>query len=111
MARSVAVRTVGSTAKFSKTMLEAAYGREMNIQFSGNRSGGHPCSQSACQLQAHSKHETSVTLCCDKTAHFRVAFYCPQHEVHLCNDHVAFIFLLSFYFKISFKSFSRHLSV
>ena len=24
---------------------------------------------------------------CDKTAHFRVAFYCPQHKVHLCNDH------------------------
>jgi hypothetical protein len=23
---------------------------------------------------------------CDKTAHFRVAFYCPQHKVHLCND-------------------------
>ena len=26
-------------------------------------------------------------MLCDKTAHFRVAFYCPQHEVHLCNDH------------------------
>ena len=24
---------------------------------------------------------------CDKTAHFRVAFYCPQHKVHLYNDH------------------------
>ena len=24
---------------------------------------------------------------CDKTAHFRVAFYCLQHKVHLCNDH------------------------
>ena len=23
---------------------------------------------------------------CDKTAHFRVAFYCPQHKVQLCND-------------------------
>jgi hypothetical protein len=22
----------------------------------------------------------------DKTAHFRVAFYCSQHKVHLCND-------------------------
>ena len=21
-----------------------------------------------------------------KTAHFRVAFYCPQHKMHLCND-------------------------
>ena len=24
---------------------------------------------------------------CDKTANFRVAFYCPQHKVHLCNNH------------------------
>ena len=24
---------------------------------------------------------------CDKSAHFWVAFYCPQDKVHLCNDH------------------------
>ena len=24
---------------------------------------------------------------CDKTAHFRVTFNCPQHKVHLCNNH------------------------
>ena len=31
----------------------------------------------------------SVKTCdiCDKTAHFKVAFYCPQYKVHLCNDH------------------------
>ena len=29
-----------------------------------------------------------VALCCVTTAHFRVAFYCPQHKVHLCNDTV-----------------------
>jgi hypothetical protein len=22
---------------------------------------------------------------CDKTAHFRVSFYCPQHKVHLLD--------------------------
>ena len=27
------------------------------------------------------------TVLCDKTAHFRVAFYWSQHKVHLCNDH------------------------
>ena len=29
----------GHTDKFSKTMLEAAYGKEINIQLSGNSSG------------------------------------------------------------------------
>jgi hypothetical protein len=41
------VRLVGRTAKFSKTMLAAAYGREMNIQLSSNSSGGHSYSQHA----------------------------------------------------------------
>ncbi len=36
---------VGCTDKFSETPLETAYGREMNIQFTGNSSGGHCCSQ------------------------------------------------------------------
>jgi hypothetical protein len=44
---SVVVRPVGRTDKFSKTTLAAAYGREINITFSGNSSGGHSCSQHA----------------------------------------------------------------
>ncbi len=48
---SAVVRPVGCTAKFSETPLETAYDREMNIQFKGNSSGGHSCSQHAnCTL-------------------------------------------------------------
>ena len=36
---SAGVRPGGRPAKFSKTTLEVAYGREMNITFSGNSSG------------------------------------------------------------------------
>ncbi len=45
---SAVVRPVGCTAKFSEMPLETAYGREINIQFTGN----------------NSKLATSVALCC-----------------------------------------------
>jgi hypothetical protein len=60
---SAVVRTVGPTAKFSKTTLEAVYEREIKIKFSGNRSGGHSCSQHANYMLP--QLETSVALCCD----------------------------------------------
>ncbi len=51
------VRPVWCTAKFSETTLETAYGREINIQFTGNSSGEHPCSQHAnCTLPQNLRH-------------------------------------------------------
>ncbi len=54
---SAVMRPVGCTAKFSETPLEMAYGREMNIQFTGNSSGEHSCSQHAnCTLPQNFRH-------------------------------------------------------
>jgi hypothetical protein len=54
---SAVVRPVGRTAKFSEITFEAAYGREINIQFSGNNSVGYSCSQHAnCMLPQVLRH-------------------------------------------------------
>jgi hypothetical protein len=59
--------TVGRTARFSKTMLEAVSDREKYIQLSGNISGGHSCSQSANYTLL--KNLTAVALCCVTKLH------------------------------------------
>ena len=76
---SVVVRTVGRTAKFSKMKLEVAYGREINIKLSNSSGVSMPIARSLNLIRG--------IVLCDKTAQFRVAFYGPQHKVHLCNDH------------------------
>ena len=47
-----------------------AYGREIDIKFSGNSSVVHSCSQRAnCQRANPSKLETSVAFCCVTKLH------------------------------------------
>ena len=54
---SAVVRPVGCTVKLSEMPLETAYGRKMNIQFTGNISGGHSCSQHAnCTFPQNLRH-------------------------------------------------------
>jgi hypothetical protein len=80
--QSSVLRPVGSTVKFSKTT--EAYGIEINIQLSGNSSDGHSYSQHPnCMLPQNTRHPWR----CVTEVHIRVAFYCPQHKVYLCNDH------------------------
>ncbi len=79
------VRPFGCTAKFSERPLETAYGREINIQFTGNSSGGHSCSQHVNCTLPQNLHICGIVPC-EKIAHFRVAFYCGQPKAHLCNN-------------------------
>ncbi len=59
---SALVRPVGCKAKLSEMPLETAYGREINIQFTGNSSGGHSCGQHAnCTLPQTCN---ILALCC-----------------------------------------------
>ncbi len=72
---------VGCTTKFSEMPL--AYGREINIKFTGNSSGGHSC-MSACQLHAPSKLATSVALCCVIKLHILVWPFIVASLRHTC---------------------------
>ncbi len=83
---SAVVRPVGCTAKFSETPLETAYGREMNIQFTGNSSTVDiPAVSMPIARSLKTCNICGIELC-DKT-HYSVAFYCVQPKAHLCNNH------------------------
>ncbi len=78
------VRPVGCTAKFSETplpsrlMVEKFLFREIKVDIPAV---SMPIARSlkTCGIFG--------ILLCDKTAHFRVAFFCGQPKAHLCNNH------------------------
>ncbi len=51
---------------------------------------GYTCSLKTCNI-------CGIVLC-DKTANFRVAFYCGQPKAHLCINHANLISILISYF-------------
>ncbi len=70
--------------KFSETPLEMAYGRKMNIQSIALVDIPVVSMPIARSLKTC---DICGTVLCDKTAHFRVAFYCGQPKAHRCNNH------------------------
>ena len=57
------VRPVGRTDKFSKTTLEAAYAREINIKLSGNSSGGHSVVSMPISHDLKTRDTYGIVLC------------------------------------------------
>ena len=74
------------TAKLSETPLGTAYGREVTF----NSWATALVDITAVRMPIARSHKT-CDICgivlCDKTAHFRAAFYFGQPKAHLCNNH------------------------
>ncbi len=66
--------------------LETAYGGEMNIQFMATALVDIPAVSMPIERSLKTCDICGIVLC-DKTAHFRVVFYCDQPKAHLCNNH------------------------
>uniref|UniRef100_A0A672RWG2 protein-tyrosine-phosphatase n=1 Tax=Sinocyclocheilus grahami TaxID=75366 RepID=A0A672RWG2_SINGR len=80
---SAVVRLVGCTAKFSETPLETAYGREMDIQFTGKNSA-LPNPPGAPVVMERSA--TSITLMWDSGNPLPVSYYIIQYRPASSTD-------------------------
>ncbi len=45
------------------------------------------CTAKFSETPLETAYEICAIVLCDKTAHFRLAFYCGQSKTHLCNNH------------------------
>ncbi len=84
---SVVVRPVGCIAKFSETPFETAYGIEKwTFNLRTTALVDIPAVSMPIARSLKTCDICGIVLC-DKTAHFRVAFYCGQPKAHPCNNH------------------------
>jgi hypothetical protein len=60
---------------------------KVNVKFSGTVLVDIPAVYMATARSLKTGDICGIALC-DKTAHFRMPFYCPQLKVHLYNDHI-----------------------
>ncbi len=85
---SAVVRPVGCTAKFYEKPLETAYGRNIYIQFTAKALMDIPAVSKPIARSLKTCDICGIALC-DKTAHFRVAFFVA------CLRHTCAIIILS----------------
>ncbi len=83
---SAVVKPIGCTVKFSEMLFEMLMVEKLTFDSQATALVVIPavsmpiaCSFKTCDI-------CGIVLC-DKTAHFRVPFYCGQPKAHLCNNH------------------------
>ncbi len=96
--RSAVLGPVGCITKFSETTLEMASGSEVNIQFTGNGSGGHSCSQHAnCILP---QNLTAEALCYAIKVHILEWPFMVTSARHACGLGVKTKVLRLYFFSV-----------